>query len=108
MRLRIERSREIERAGMHKRAARGVFGLEFHPAFVKVALLGNKAVSDAFILNHDGNGESVASGDFEGLTAQRRDELTSVAFNAENIHIQGSVAQEGDGFFHLRVVAVKL
>ena len=108
MRTRIERTICPQCAGVHQSVAGRVRCLKLHPAFIKVALLRYKAVSDAFVLNHNGDGQHVACGNFKGLTAKRCDNLVSVAFNSKDVHIENSVAQKGKCLFHLRIVAVIL
>ena len=68
VRRRIERAVGLERSGVHQGAACGVFGLELHPALVKIALLGNEVVPDALVLDDDGNRENVARRNVERLS----------------------------------------
>jgi len=61
----------------------------------------DKAVADAFILNHDGNGEDVAGCDFERRTPKRAMILFRCVRSQRYQH-QGAVAQKGNGLLHLR------
>ena len=63
---------------------------------------------DAFVLDDDGNSQIVARSNVNRLAAQRRDQLSSVALDAEDSTLKTPVLQKGDGLLHLLVVAVVL
>ena len=108
----VEVAVRLDYAGVGEGLAGCVFSFEFDPALVHVALLGDVTVGDAFVLDDDGGGEDVAGGDGEVLSAERGDDFAvrfAVAlFQAKDVYVEDSVAEEGDGFLHLDVVVVEL
>ena len=71
----IEVAVGLDDAGVGEGLAGCVLGFELDPALVHVALLGDVAVGDAFVLDDDGGGEDVAGGDGEVLSAERGDDF---------------------------------